>query len=78
MEEETGGEIPVTKLPFGTGPVIRELPVIYKGRELVVEVHPTFLRYREKGRRGFLTQVDHEVAVAAGQKVDAREKGVKV
>lgn len=68
----------MTKLPFGTGPVIRELPVTEKGREIVVEVHPAFLVYRLKGLRKELARVDHVVAIAAGQKVAAREAGVKV
>lgn len=68
----------MTKLPFGTGPVIRELPVTEKGREIIVELHPAFLVYREKGRRKELARVDHAVAIAAGQKVSAREAGIKI
>lgn len=69
----------MTKLPFGVNPVKRELPVkSIKGHLLIVELHPGFLRYREKGKRGVLAQVDHEVALAAGQKVAAREAGVKI
>lgn len=68
----------MTKLPFGTGPVVRELPITEKGREIIIEVHPAYLVYREKGRRKELARVDHVVAIAAGQKVAAREAGIKV
>jgi len=68
----------MTKLPFGTNPVIRELPITEKGREIIVELHPAFLVYREKGRKKELARVDHVVAIAAGQKVTAREAGIKV
>jgi hypothetical protein len=69
----------MTKLPFGVNAIKRELPVkSIHGHTLIVELHPGFLRYREKGKKGFLSQVDHEVAIAVGQKVAVREAGVKI
>lgn len=68
----------MTKLTSATGPIIRELPIVYKGRQLVIAVYPGWIEYREKGRKKGLTRVDHEVAVAAGLKTEAREAGIKI
>lgn len=67
----------MTKLT-GEAKVIRELPIEDKGRPIVVTVTPRGLIYKAKGRQIPLAYVDHEVAIAAGQKVAARESGVKV
>lgn len=68
----------MTRLPFGTNPVIRLLPVQYKGREVVCEMHPSFTVYRLKGAKKELTRIDHVVAMEAGMKVEFREQGGKI
>ena len=64
----------MTKLPFGAGPVIRLLPVIHKGKEVVAEFFPTHTVYRLKGERKELTRIDHLVAIEAGFRVEFLEK----
>lgn len=68
----------MTKLPFGTNPVIRETPVMYrdKGRlkEVIVEMHPTCMVFRLKRCKGELTRLDYLVAIEAGFNLAEREK----
>lgn len=63
----------MTRLPFGTGPVVRLLPVLYKGKEVVCEMHPGQTIYRLKGAKKELTRIDHVVAIEAGFKVEFLE-----
>lgn len=65
----------MTKLTDGT--VIRETPVLYRGRPIIIELHPTHVVYRVKGLRDRIV-LDHEVGMAAAQKVAARESGIKI
>lgn len=68
----------MTKLPYGTGPVVRLLPVLHKGKEVVCQLFPTYIVYRLKGEKKELTRIDHAVAIEAGFKVEFREKGGKL
>lgn len=53
--------------------VKRESTAYYRGRPLIVELHPTFLRMRQKGKRSF-TDIDYVVALEAAFKIEFREK----
>ncbi len=67
----------MTKL-IGDAKVVRLLPLENKGREIIATITARGITYRAKGTRTDLAFVDHEVAIAAGQKVAARENGVNV
>ena len=54
-----------------TKPVTRETPVYYRGRALVVSLHPSYLRIREKGRR-MAIDVDYRSILDLGFKQLAR------
>ena len=60
-------------------PVTRESAVFYRGRALVVSIHPRHLEMREKGRRDILT-VDfatvYEFALKLRWKREQAEKAV--
>lgn len=69
----------MTRLEFGQNPVIRELPVVRMGKNLIVEIHPTILVYREKGKKKPLFTRPHAVVVAMrnsfdGLKAEPEEK----
>lgn len=69
----------MTPLPYGTNPVVRELPVLRLGKNLIIEVHPTMLVYREKGKKKPLFSRPHAVIVASrdsfdGAKAESEEK----
>lgn len=51
----------------------RETNTLYRHRPLVVELHPTFLRMREKGRR-FTVDVDYRAVYDLGFKILDRQK----
>lgn len=68
----------MTKLYAGSEDcVVRETSVIYRGSTLIVELHPSFLVLRRKGKRERWV-LDYEVGHECAQKVWAREQGVKV
>lgn len=67
----------MTKLS-GSAVVKREIPLQHQGREVLVTLTPRGIEYRAKGLRSPITFVDHEVAIAAGQKVAARANGVDI
>lgn len=69
----------MTSLPHGGSPVVRELPVVRLGKNLIIEVHPTVLVYRVKGKKQPLFSRPHAVVVASrdsfdGLKGEAEEK----
>ncbi len=67
----------MTKLT-GDDKIIRLLPLEEKGREIIATITARGITYRAKGMKLDLAFIDHEVAIAAGQKVAARQKGVKI
>jgi hypothetical protein len=58
-------------------PVVRETSAQYRGRVIVVELMPGYMRLRFKGKQESHI-LDYEVAVECAMKVEAREKGVKI
>ena len=58
-------------------PVIRETASQYRGRAIVVELMPGYMRLRFKGKRESHI-LDYPVAIECAMKVEAREKGVKI
>ena len=54
-----------------TKPVTRKSPVIYRGRALVISMHPGYLRIREQGRRTAI-DVDYRAILDLGYKQLAR------
>lgn len=68
----------MTKLT-GDAKVVRGLSIVdNQSREITVTVTARGLTYKAKGCKIPITFVDHEVAIAAGQKVVAREAGIKI
>lgn len=68
----------MTKLAAGSeAKVVRETCAMYKGREIVVELHPARMVLRLKGTRETHT-LDYAVALECSMKVEARESGVRV
>ncbi len=57
-------------------PVRRETAVIVKGRPLIIEARPGYLRLREKGRR-FAVEVDYRAVYDLGFKILARQKAAE-
>lgn len=53
--------------------VTRESCSMYRGRSLVVELHSTFLRIRQKGKRSF-QDLDYTVALEAAYKLEYMQK----
>ena len=66
----------MTKL-HSESPVVRETASQYRGRAIVVELMPGYMRLRFKGKQESHI-LDYEVAVECAMKVEAREKGVKI
>lgn len=64
----------MTELPYGSGPVVRELPVLRLGKNLIIEVYPTILVYREKGKKKPLFSRPHAVIVAARDSFDGAKE----
>ena len=56
-----------------TKPVRRETAACYRGRPLIVELHPGYLVLREKGTRRAVT-VDYKTALEVGYKLLARQQ----
>ena len=56
-----------------TRPVRRETGVVFKGRPLIVEIHPGYLTLREKGRRHVVT-LDYRTALDVAYKILARQR----
>jgi hypothetical protein len=54
-------------------PVIRETGAAYRGRPLIVELHPGYLTLREKGRRDIVS-IDYATAYELGWKMKARNE----
>ena len=52
-------------------PVRRESATYYRGRPLIVEIHPSYVVLREKGRRQGVT-VDYRAVLDLGYKLMAR------
>lgn len=52
-------------------PLRRETSVYYRGRPLIVELHPGYLTLREKGRREAVA-VDYRAILDLGYKIKAR------
>ncbi len=67
----------MTKLSGDSGHVIRETSAQYRGRPIVVELCPGFMRLRIKGTRE-VHVLDYEVALACALKVEARSQGIKI
>lgn len=68
----------MTKLKAGSDDsVARETAVVYRGREIVVELHPARMKIRLKGTREAHC-LDYAVALECAMKVEARESGVRV
>lgn len=57
-------------------PVRRETGVYIKGRPLIIEARPGYLRLREKGRR-FFVAVDYRAIYDLGFKIIARQKAAE-
>ncbi len=60
----------MTDLPLGANPLVRELAVMRLGKNLIIEVHPTVLVYREKGKKRPLFSRPHAVIVASRDSFD--------
>lgn len=58
---------PVTKLPFGTSPVIRELPITHCGKIVIAEMHPTQMVYRVHGKRIPIATISHAEIIAVAR-----------
>ena len=56
-----------------TRPVRRETAACYRGRPLIVELHPGYLVLREKRTRRAVT-VDYKTALEVGYKILARHE----
>ena len=56
-----------------THPVKRETAARYRGRPLIIELHPGYMNIREKGTRRSVT-VDYRTALEVGYKLLARQK----
>ncbi len=54
-----------------TKPVRRETATCYRGRKLIVELHPAYIVLREKGTRRAVTG-DYRTALETGYKILAR------
>jgi hypothetical protein len=54
-------------------PLVRETAARYRGRPLVVELHPGFIALHPKGMREKVT-VDYATALEVGYKLLAREQ----
>ena len=54
-----------------TAPVRRETATVVRGRPLIIEARPGYLRLREKGRR-FSVEVDYRAIYDLGYKILAR------
>lgn len=55
--------------PLHSGkPVRRETAVVYRGRPLIVEIHPGYLKLREKGRRTSVS-LDYRTALEVAYKI---------
>lgn len=52
-------------------PLRRETATVYRGRTLLVELHPGYIALREKGRRHSIT-VDYRAVLDLGFKLLAR------
>jgi hypothetical protein len=52
-------------------PLKRETATVYRGRTLLVELHPSFISLREKGRRRSII-VDYRAVLDLGFKLLAR------
>lgn len=52
-------------------PIRRETATYYRGRPLIVELHPGYLNMREKGRR-FALAVDYRAVIDLAYKIKAR------
>lgn len=60
-----------------TRPVRRETAACYRGRPLVVELHPGYLELREKGKRQAVT-LDYHTALEVGYKLLARQSQIDI
>ena len=58
-------------------PVVRQTTAVYRGRPIVIELLPGYMRLRFKGKRESHI-LDYPVAIECAMKVEAREKGVKI
>lgn len=63
----------MTKLD-GEKPVVRETAALERGRAIVVELHPRYLRLRLKGLHGGVN-VDYESVLALARKLAWRRDG---
>ena len=57
-----------------TRPVVRETATQYRGKPLVVSIHPRMLAIRPKGTREWFA-VDYEALFDLARKLDARRRG---
>jgi hypothetical protein len=62
----------MTQLKTGR-PLVRETATIYHGRNLIVELYPSYVTIREKGRR-FRVDVDYRAVLEVGFKQLHREE----
>lgn len=65
----------MTKFTRDSSPIAREVPMLYRGRHVIVELHPTFVRYRLKGKQGYLHQINHGLAIASRDQHPTKEEG---
>jgi len=56
-----------------THPVKRETSSLYRGRPLIIELHPGYMSIREKGTRRSVV-VDYRTALEVGYKLLARQR----
>jgi hypothetical protein len=54
-------------------PLARETAAQYRGRPLIIELHPGYLEIREKGRRNRVT-LDYRTALEVGYKILWRQQ----
>ena len=52
----------------------RETATLYRGRPLLVELHPGFMLVREKGRREGGYSIDYRAVYEAAAKIHARQE----
>ncbi len=54
-------------------PVKRETAVVYRGRPIIIEIHPGFLKLREKGRRSAVA-LDYRTMLDVAYKILWRQE----
>lgn len=64
----------MTKLTKESSPIAREVPMVYGGRAVIVEMHPMFIRYRLKGKKAYIHQINHDLAIACRDQHTTKEE----